>query len=123
MKKVFVFLITLVICTHIYANENNQTNDEPRVNKFAKKIVIMYENAQLPYQIDKHNMLLSVESKANLIEFTIKNNKKNIEYIKVKNKVCKRLINFLNLGGEIKYHYKDSHKVYETYEFDKKSCK
>jgi hypothetical protein len=120
MKKFIIIIAIIFLNIQIFANEVEDL--EPRVNKFAKKIVSAYKQMQMPLQYDKNNMLINVENLEHIIEFTIKNEKKNIEYDKFKNKVCTRLINFLKLDGEVKYMFQDSTKVYDTYHFTKESC-
>jgi hypothetical protein len=126
MKKLIIVVAILFLNIYVLADEEKSKEkevEEPRVVKFAKKIVSAYEQIQMPLQFDKDNLLLGVEQIEHVIEFTIKNKKKNMNYEKFKNKACTRLINFLKLDGEVKYIFQDSSKVYETYHFTKDSCK
>ena len=123
MKKLWVLVFVSIINIQMVADEIKIDEIDSRVNTFAKKIVSMYEGMKMPNMLDKDNMLTSVISLENVVEFTIKNDKKNIKYDYFKEKVCTRLINFLNLDGEVKYLFKDSVKIYDTYIFTKECCK
>ena len=68
MNLSLAILVSILLSTFLFAKEKEEVKEEPRINKYAK----------LPYQIDKRNMLTGVEAKGSLIEFTIKNNTRDI---------------------------------------------